>query len=275
MKPAAFAVERPESLSDALRVLAEHGDAAKPIAGGQSLYPLLALRFARPDVLVDLTSLREPELREVDGDALHARVGALVPHVALREHRVFATPEWSALRTASRHIGHYPIQVRGTIGGSLAHADPSAELCALALLFDAELGVTGAAGSRRVTAAEWLRGPFTTALGPDELLTEVVFSAPAGARSLFAEVAPRPGDFALACAGLLVAPGGEARVVVGTAAAGPRRCSDAERLLAASADATAIGDAAAAMDDDPVRRHLLRGLVAKLARVALAEEAAR
>lgn len=272
MKPGHFEVQRPGTLVEAVRLLAELGDMAKPIAGGQSLYPLLALRFARPDTLVDLTSVGDAPLREVSGDSAAVRVGALVPHVMLRRHPLFQASQWTALRDASRHIGHYPIQVRGTIGGSLAHADPSAELCGLALLFDAELHVMSAAGARTVAAADWFQGPFQTALGPDEVLTEIVFRAAPDARSAFGEVAPRPGDFALASAGVLTA-AGSARVVVGGAASGPIRCEGAEGLLASGApDAEAVGGAAAEAfaDDDPEKRQLVRGLVTKLSRSVMA-----
>jgi carbon-monoxide dehydrogenase medium subunit/6-hydroxypseudooxynicotine dehydrogenase subunit alpha len=284
VKPPPFVVQRPATLTEALDVLAELGDTAKPIAGGQSLYPLLALRFARPETLVDLTALADPELRAVSGDQGQVSVGALVPHVMLRRDPLFQPARWSALREASRHIGHYPIQVRGTIGGSLAHADPSAELCALALLFDAEFHVASAAGTRVVGAGDWLDGPFQTALAADELLTRIVFRSPMEASSAFAEVAPRPGDFALASAALLTAPGAaggrETRVVVGGAAGGPRRCLEAERLLASfdgadrDATAAAVGDAAAdavaAAGDDSLQRQLVNGLVRRQARIVLA-----
>ena len=187
MKPAPFEYRRPAALEEALELL---GEDARPLAGGQSLIPLLAMRLARPALLVDLERL--PELRgvEVDGDGV--RIGAMTRQAELE--RAPGLPE--VVAAALPHIGHLPIRSRGTVGGSLAHMDPAAEWPALALLLDAELEVASARGRRVVAAADFALGPLTTALAPDELLVAVRLRG-AGGPFGFREVERRPGDFAL------------------------------------------------------------------------------
>jgi carbon-monoxide dehydrogenase medium subunit len=206
VKPAPFAYHRPETLEAALQLLAEHGDDCKALAGGQSLLPLLAMRLAQPAVLVDLARL--PELQERRGTT----VGAMVTNTQLERDPGGLAP---VIAAALPHVGHFQIRNRGTLGGSLAHLDPAAEWPALALLLEARLTLQSRdRGRRTLAAAEFMKGPLTTALGPDELLIEVDFPAwPAGSRWGFAEVARRPGDFALAGAACTVI-GGRRRVVV-------------------------------------------------------------
>jgi carbon-monoxide dehydrogenase medium subunit len=206
VKPAPFAYHRPESLAEALDLLAEHGDECKALAGGQSLLPLLAMRLAQPAVLVDLA--RVSELRNRRG----ATVGAMVTNAQLERDPAGLPPVVSA---ALPHIGHFQIRNRGTVGGSLAHLDPAAEWPALALLLDVRLTLQSRdRGRRTLLMSEFMKGPLQTALEPDELLTEVSFPEwPRDARWGFAEVARRPGDFALAGAACTVI-GGRPRVVV-------------------------------------------------------------
>ncbi|HVC99668.1 MAG TPA: FAD binding domain-containing protein [Candidatus Dormibacteraeota bacterium] len=212
MKAAPFAYHRPRSLEEALDLMAEHGDDAKALAGGQSLVPLMAMRLAQPAVIVDLGEV--PELRGREGPS----VRAMVTNAALERDPSGLPP---IIADALPHLGHFQIRNRGTIGGSLAHADPAAEWPALALLLEATLTLRSRArGERRVPASAFMTGPLTTVLGADELVTGVSFPKwPADGRWGFAEVARRPGDFALAGAACTVI-GGHRRVVV--FAAGPR-----------------------------------------------------
>ncbi|MGE5273578.1 MAG: FAD binding domain-containing protein [Verrucomicrobiota bacterium] len=199
MKPAAFAYHRPATLGEALALLAEDEE-AKPLAGGQSLVPMLNFRLARPPALVDLADIEElAGIRVEDGVLV---VGAMTRQWDL-EHAPQAFP---LLREALAFVGHTATRCRGTVGGSLVHADPTAELPVCALALGAEL-VTN---RRTIPAAEFFQAVFTTALEPGELLVEVRFPAPSG-RTAFVEHAHRHGDFAVACVarnGDLVAVGG-------------------------------------------------------------------
>ena len=217
MKAAPFEYRRPESLEEALDLLAEHGDEAKPLAGGQSLIPLLAMRLAQPGLLVDLQ--RVPGLKGVR----EGRIGAMTTQAELE--RKAALP--GVVKAALPHIGHFQIRTRGTVGGSLCHADPAAEWPALALLLGAMLHVGSRRGRRAIAAADFFLGPLTTALEPDELLLEVELPPTAGGFG-FAEVERRGGDFALVGA----AAQGGAVVVFGTGAA-PQRLAGVESHLAA------------------------------------------
>ncbi|HVD03889.1 MAG TPA: xanthine dehydrogenase family protein subunit M [Candidatus Dormibacteraeota bacterium] len=196
MKPPAFAYRAPESLEEALTLLAELGDDAKVLAGGQSLIPLLSLRLARPAFLVDLARIPGlASIHELDGWLV---VGAMVREGHAERssliHRL--APLLSA---ALPFIGHPAIRSRGTVGGSLAHADPAAELPAVALAMDAQLVAASAArGQRTLPAGNFFRGFFETALEPDEILTEIRLSpVPPGTGVCFQEVARRHGDFAM------------------------------------------------------------------------------
>jgi len=196
MKPAPFEYHAPESIADVTTLLAEHGDEAKVLAGGQSLVPMLALRLTRFEHIVDLN--RVGELRGVSRSN-----GTLTVNAMTRQSTVERDPAAAdavpLLGQAIPLIGHFQIRNRGTVGGSIAHADPASELPAVALALDAELEVAGASGSRRVPATEFFTGTWTTAVEPDEILAAVHFPVWEG-RTGFAveEVARRSGDFALA-----------------------------------------------------------------------------
>ena len=195
MKPASFAYHRAASVGEALELLAREGEDAKVIAGGQSLVPLMAFRLARPSALIDINRVTELRYVRRDGDAL--RIGALATHRDIETNAEPGVLEgYSILPRAARFIGHYPIRTRGTFGGSIAHADPTSEWCMLALLLDAEIVIAGPQGSRTVAASDYFLGVFTTALGADEVVTEVHFPGPAP-RSAIREFARRQGDFAV------------------------------------------------------------------------------
>ena len=213
MKPPPFDYVRPDSLAKAIAVLSEHGSDAKVLAGGQSLLPMLALRMAAPRVLVDIGRL--PELKTVTSDADGLLLGALVRWSDIERNERIAA-EQPLLAEAIRYVAHYQIRNRGTVGGSLAHADPAAEMPAVALVCDATIMVSGRKGSRQIGAADFFTGVLTTVLGPDEVITGVRLpSWPAKRRWSFEEFSRRKGDFALAgvalffdqdAAGLVVAP---------------------------------------------------------------------
>ena len=198
MKPAPFEYFRPTSVEEAEALLAEHED-AKPLAGGQSLVPMLNFRLARPSALVDLGGIDELAGIRV-GD------GALVVGAMTRQWDLEHSPEGlPLLREALAHVGHTATRCRGTVGGSLVHADPTAELPVCALALGAEL-VTS---RRTIPAEEFFLSVFTTALEPDELLVEIRFPTPVGPTA-FLEHSHRHGDFAVVC----VARAGE-RIAVG------------------------------------------------------------
>jgi carbon-monoxide dehydrogenase medium subunit len=176
-------------------LLREHGDEAKVLAGGMSLVPLLNFRFARPAVLVDLSML--PEIATIDVTPDRVVVGAMARQRAVERSAEIAEV-CPLLGDAVRHIGHVQIRERGTVGGSAAHADPAAEIPAVALALGAEFDVRNVERTRTIVADDFFDGPFTTALEPDELLTHVRFPRTDGARTAFLEVARRAGDFALA-----------------------------------------------------------------------------
>jgi carbon-monoxide dehydrogenase medium subunit len=195
MKPAPFEYHAPDSVNDVVALLGEHTDDAKPLAGGQSLIPMLALRLARFEHLIALDRVQELTKFERDNGSLV--VGAMVRQSAIeRDDTASAVP---LLRLAAPLIGHFQIRNRGTVGGSIAHADPAGELPAVALALDAQLDVASRRGSRVVPASEFFIGTWTTALADDELLTAVRFPVWSG-RCGFAveEIARRHGDFALA-----------------------------------------------------------------------------
>jgi carbon-monoxide dehydrogenase medium subunit len=194
VKPASFDYVRAASVGEAVEVLAADAD-AKVVAGGQSLTPLLALRLARPSVLVDMGRLPLAGVT-VDGAALE--LGALVRHRVLETDPVVAR-EAPLLTLVAPHIGHVAIRNRGTIGGSVAHADPAAELPAALVALDAEVVVQGGDGVRPIRVAEMFAGYFSTTLAPDEVVTAVrVPRARRNDRFAFEEWAPRHGDFATA-----------------------------------------------------------------------------
>jgi CO/xanthine dehydrogenase FAD-binding subunit len=204
VKPALFAYHAPETLDEALALLAEHGDEAKVLAGGQSLVPLLNFRLVRPARLIDLNRVEELA-RGRDG-----RIGAMT-----RSRTIERESDVPLLRQAVRFSGHAQIRNRGTVGGSCAHADPASELPCALLALEARFRLRTARGERIVTASDFFLGTFATALAPDELLVEIeVPPRPDGERSAFLEHARVHGDFALAGAAVLRVPG--ERLVVST-----------------------------------------------------------
>ncbi|MEV1295556.1 FAD binding domain-containing protein [Pseudonocardia sp. NPDC049635] len=197
MKPAAFTYHRASSVRDAVGLLGELGpEEPKILAGGQSLVAMMNFRMARPGHLVDIT--RVPGLAGIrrEGDVL--RIGALTTHRAVEKADL--GPDFRVLSEAMRWVGHLPIRTRGTVGGSIAHADATAEWCLLAVLLDAVVVAEGPAGRREIPAGEFFLGPFTTALDPDEVIVEIVFPRPAP-RAALTEYADRRGDFAVVAAG--------------------------------------------------------------------------
>src|SRR5262245_44241232 len=196
LKPPPFDYVAADTIDAALAVLAEHGDEAKVLAGGQSLVPLLTFRLARPSVLVDVN--RVDGLAGIGVDGAAVTIGSMTRERAAEASKVVGD-QLPLMAAALPMIGHAAIRTRGTIGGSLAHADPAGELPAVALALDAELVVRSAArGERRIPASEFFLGYFTTALEPDELLVEIRFpSAPSGTKARFLEAARRSGDFAM------------------------------------------------------------------------------
>src|SRR5215469_15074516 len=196
MKAAAFSYARAESVDDALRLLAAHGDNAKVLSGGQSLMPAMNLRLISPELVIDIGGITELRRIALEGNVL--RIGALTRHVDLQRSPEIATYA-PLLAEAIAHIAHPAIRNRGTLGGSLAHADPAAELPACMLALDATLVVRGRGGERRVAASDFFTGLCTTALAADELLIAVELPiAQRNSVHFFQEFARRHGDYALA-----------------------------------------------------------------------------
>ena len=275
MKPPPFEYHRATSVDDAVAVLHEVGDESAVLAGGQSLIPLLNLRLARPSVLVDVN--RIPGLDAVDADPAAVTVGALARARRVeRDAGVLAT--LPVLAAAIRHIAHPQIRVRTTIGGNLAHADPSSELPAVLAATEGSLELTSRSGTRTVGAADFFQNVFTTAKRPDELVTSVRFPSPAGFAWRFDEVARRHGDYGMvsACVGLRVEDGivAEARIALAGCGSVPVRVTAAEKALAgttataaATAGADAVRDTVEPYDDihatAEYRRHLAGVLVGR------------
>jgi CO/xanthine dehydrogenase FAD-binding subunit len=244
VKPAPFEHVPVESAEEAVAVLAEHGDEAKVLAGGQSLVPLLNMRLARPGVLVDVS-------RVAGLDSIEAN-GALTLGALVRQADALGSPAVGEhaplLAAALKYVGHPATRNRGTVGGSLAHADPAAELPAVLLALDGEVNALGPGGERTIAAEALFTGPFTTALAADELLVRVRLPLSGGRRFGFAELARRPGDFALAGAAVsLDLP----RIVLFALGGEPIRATEAEALLGQGAGAGEVA-ATATRDLDPV-----------------------
>jgi aerobic carbon-monoxide dehydrogenase medium subunit len=239
--------EAPATVSDAVELLAEHLDEASVLAGGQSLIPLLALRLARPSVLIDINGI--PELSGVSATDGWVAVGAMTREYAAEESDTIAG-RVPLLAAALPFIGHEAIRSRGTIGGSLAHADPAAELPAVARALDAEFVVRGQSGERVIPAAEWFEGYLTTARRSDELLMEVRFPAAGpGTGISFQEIARRHGDFAIVAlaAALTLSDGAisDARLAFAGLSDVPVRAADAEDLLIGQPPSADLFDEAA------------------------------
>ena len=261
MKPASFAYHAPESVADAVAVLTEFGDEAKLLAGGQSLVPIMALRLARFDHLVDLN--RVGELQGIERSNGTVRIGAMTRQAEVERDATVAG-DVPLLARATPLIGHFQIRNRGTLGGSLAHADPAAEYPAVALALDADFEVANAGGARRVPASEFFVSTFMTALEADDVLTAIHFPV-WGGRSGFAveEVARRFGDFALTGAVCGVKLDGDrvtrAAIAMFGMGSTPLRANDAEAALTGTAvgdvDPDEVGRVAAAASDPPADIH--------------------
>jgi len=242
MKAPAFDYARPTTLEEALTLRAAGGEDAKFLAGGQSLGPLLNLRLARPSLLIDVRQLPELAGWSIDGDWL--RIGAGVTHAAI-EDAVLPSPLGRFLASVAHGIGYRAIRNRGTLGGSLAHADPAADWVSVMALLDAEVDVRSGSGARRVAAADLMDGPLSTVLDPDELIVSVrVPRGSAAARWSYRKFNRKPGKFAEAIGGFHVDPErGVCRAVVGATDGAPRVIAEASALLASdTACETAVTD---------------------------------
>jgi CO/xanthine dehydrogenase FAD-binding subunit len=261
VKPVRFDYRAPASLDEALPLL---GVDSAVLAGGQSLVPLLNLRLARPELVVDVNGIAELDYIRADAAAL--RLGALTRQVAL-ERSDLVERRWPLLHKAVRFVGHPQIRSRGTVGGSVAHADPAAELPAALIALGARFHLRSPGGARTLDASEFFLGPLYTAREPDELLVEVEVPAqPEGAGSGFAEHARTHGDFATAGAAAMVAPGRAGIVLLGGGPV-PARAEAAERALAGGAEPREAAALAAQGVEDEHRR----ALCTELARRAIEE----
>lgn len=265
MKPAPFEYRAPASVDEALGLL---GLDSTVLAGGQSLLPLLNLRLARPELVVDINGLAELDyIRDEDGPL---RIGAMTRQVTL-ERSELVRRRWPLLHKAVRLVGHTQIRSRGTVGGSVAHADPAAELPAALIALDARFELRSAKGARSVAASDFFLGALYTVREPDELLVELEVPAqPQGAGTGFAEHARTHGDFATAGAAVVVGPEGHARIALLGAGPVPARAEEAERALAGGADAREAAAVAVRDVEDDHRR----ALCGELARRAIEEAAA-
>jgi aerobic carbon-monoxide dehydrogenase medium subunit len=282
VKPGPFDYLAPGDLDEALGALAENTGEAKVLAGGQSLVPAMNFRLATPSVLVDLN--RIGGLASVVVDDGQLVIQSLVRHRALE---IPAVQDATALLLArlSRLVGHLPIRVRGTFAGSLAHADPAAEWCMLAVALDATIVARSVRGTRSIAATEFFEGLFTTALAEDEIITEVRLPLLGDAGTGFREKSQTAGDFAtVATVAACTLEGGtiaDARLAIAGAGATPVRARRAESLLVgrdATPDAIHVASRAAAEDVEPssdantsadYRRHLVEVLARRALNDAL------
>ena len=259
MKLPPFDYACPATVAEAVALLASHGGEAKPLAGGQSLVPMLAFRLAAPALIVDLRKLGG--LRHIKIADEGVTLGAMVRWKDILEHPRLRQAH-PLLVSAVEHVAHYQIRNRGTVGGSIAHADPAAELPGIAVTCEAKIVALGKAGPRVIDAADFFRGPLMTALRPDEIVSEIRFPAwPSRRRFGFREFARRQGDFALAVAAVFFDANEEKFRGVRVGAVGiadyPLRLVAVERLLeggkiggSAIAKAEAVASAAVEPADD-------------------------
>jgi carbon-monoxide dehydrogenase medium subunit len=276
MKPAAFVRHVPKTLDEAVKILGEvAAEDGRVLAGGQSLVPIMAFRLARPGHLVDINEVEGLDRIANDGTTLG--IGACVRHAAFHSS-VVDNPLGALLAHVVRFIAHYPIRMRGTFCGSLAHADPASEWCLVAATLDATMIAKGTRGTRQIAAKEFFAGIMATALAEDELLAEARLPLLAGDGKFgFNEFNRRAGDFALASAlatyRLVDGKIAEARVGVGGAEPSPRRVAEAEDALngekpddrvfcaAAEAAAAAVDPLVDHQTDAEYRRDLVRAVV--------------
>ena len=286
MKLPPFDYACPTTLPEAVQLLSAPGGDAKPIAGGQSLVPMLAFRLAQPTLLVDLRKLGD--LRGIKISQKGVTLGAMVRWREIEDDERLETAH-PLLKAAVAHIAHYQIRNRGTVGGSLAHADPAAEMPGIAITCDAEIAVVGKAGARVIQAADFFQGALTTALTADEIIVEVRLPAwPPERRWGFEEFARRRGDFAMAAAAVFYdqnddGTAREAHVGVVGVADRPLRLPSVEAVLnGRTVDAAAIAEAEAAasaavdpQDDIHASAAYRRALAGTMVERALKRAAAR
>ena len=273
MKPAAFAYAKARSLDDAIALLGAHKGEAKLLAGGQSLIATLNMRLSAPTLLVDINGIGG-----IGGIGIGNRmveIGALARHVALERSSDIAKHA-PLIAKAMPHIAHPAIRNRGTLGGSLAYADPAAELPACLVALDGEIDIVGPKGKRSVKAGDFFKGLFETALGPHDVLSAIRFAAAeANTRAGFAELARRHGDYAMVGLAAVAKASGKAlsdvRLVYFGVGATPVRARKAEAALAAGS----VEEAVSALDLDPgddiqatgaVKKHLAGVLLRRVAK---------
>ena len=270
MKPAKFEYHAPASVGEALAILERYDGEARLLAGGQSLVPMMNFRLAQPRAIVDLNRIAELAFIEEEGEVV--RIGSMTRQRRLELEPLVAT-KLPLLREALRWVGHLPTRSRGTIGGSIAHADPSAEIPMVLQALEGEIVARGPQGERRIAAQDLFHAALTTSLGPLEIITEVRFPAtPPQAGHAVEEFARRKGDFAIAAVAVMLTRDGErcTKARLATAGVGPAsiRLRDAEAVL----ERQGLGEAAieeaadkAAAQVDPIsdlngsaeyRRHL-------------------
>ena len=250
MKPSKFQYHAPTTIDEAVGLLSEYADEAKVLAGGQSLVPMMSLRLATFGHLIDLNKV--DGLAGIERTNGHVRIGALTRQ-STAEHDATVAVDIPLVAKALPHIGHFQIRNRGTVGGSIAHADPASELPAVSLALDATLDAAGPAGRREIAAADFFEGTWQTVLADDEILTGVRFPVWSGASGFAVEeVARRHGDFALCGAVVGVTLDGDriTKAAIGLFGVGstPVRAAAAEQALIAAgtgADLSAIGREAA------------------------------
>ena len=262
MIPAPFTYQRASSVDEALDLAARGGEDAKFLAGGHSLLPLMKLRLAVPEILVDIGRLRE--LSYIRDDGSHIAVGALTSHDELARSGLLAS-ELPLLAHAAGQVGDPQVRHRGTIGGSLAHADSAADLPAVVLALDATMVARGPSGSREIGAGEFFRGLFESALLPGELLTEIRIPKPQAAGWSFQKFTKRAIDWAIV--GVAVQGGSVALVNMGPT---PVRASAVERAVAAGAGPRDAAAHAAEESSPPEDINAGRGYREHLARVLVA-----
>jgi len=273
LKPAAFAYAKARSLDDAIALLGAHKGEAKLLAGGQSLIATLNMRLSSPTLLVDINGIGG-----IGGIGVRNRmveIGALTRHVTLERCSDIAKHA-PLIAKAMPHIAHPAIRNRGTIGGSLAYADPAAELPASLVALDGEIDIAGPQGKRTVKAGDFFTGLFETALGPHDVLSAIRFAAAdANSRVGFAELARRHGDYAMVGLAAVAKANGKSlsdlRLVYFGVGATPVRARRAEAALAGGS----VDDAVSALDLDPpddiqatgaVKKHLAGVLLRRVAK---------
>ena len=289
MKPPKFDYHAPATVEEALALLTRYGGDAKILAGGQSLMPLLNFRLSRPAALIDLNRVRSlAYIREVDG---HVHFGAMTRQRAIEFSPVVAT-RLPLLAEATRLVGHLPIRSRGTIGGSIAHADPSAEYPAVLAALEGHVVARGPKGERVLKPGDLFQTYLTTSLAPDEILVEVRLPAmPQGSGYAFEEFSRRHGDFAIVGIAAMIATDGRrcssARLATAGAGPVPVRLRAAEEILESQGLGDAAIKAAAARAAELVepdsdihasaayRRHLTSVLTERAVRRAIAARGAR